>query len=545
MELIDKATIDKLRGGFYTPELLTDFIINWLGNETFNTALEPSCGDGGFLKSIAKYNLNIKQLTAIELIPEELKKAKTNSKNLKNLNFINGDFWKLYTKDFKYKKFDLIIGNPPYIRYQYLTEEQRQEHTVILKENGMKPNKLINAWVSFLVACVNMLDNNGKIGMVIPAELLQVAYAKELRLFLSKNLSKISIISFKKLVFPDIQQEVVLFLAEKKIEEIKEDKINICFLETLDATTLKNDYFNNNLKFKHLEHTTEKWTKYYLSPEEIIEIDNIKKKNIFLKLKDIATVQVGITTGNNKYFSIDSNTVKKYCFDNVVLPLIGRSAHIDKLYFDKEMWDKNKEAGVRAYLLNFPDKPFNEYLDSHKEYIFLGEMNNENKGYKCKIRERWYRIPSIWSPDAFILRRSNEYPKFVINKIDAVSTDTMHRVRFHSKEDLDWGIIGYYNSVSFAFTELEARSYGGGVLEILPNEAEEVLIAKLDTVDKNSVNLIKNHINNLLIAKTSIDEILDYTDNEILIKILNLEESSVRIFRNIWKKLQKRRIERT
>src|SRR5690606_33657744 len=82
------------------------------------------------------------------------------------------------------KGFDSVVGNPPYIRYQYLTPEQREAQANILVSNGMKSNKLINTWVSFVVACVELLNSDGKIGMVIPAELLQVAYAEELRLFL-------------------------------------------------------------------------------------------------------------------------------------------------------------------------------------------------------------------------------------------------------------------------------------------------------------------------------------------------------------------------
>jgi adenine-specific DNA methylase len=49
----------------------------------------------------------------------------------------------------------------------------------------------------------------------LPAELLQVSYAKPLRNFLAHFFHKINIISFEKLVFPDIQQEVVLLLCEK------------------------------------------------------------------------------------------------------------------------------------------------------------------------------------------------------------------------------------------------------------------------------------------------------------------------------------------
>ena len=89
---------------------------------------------------------------------------------------------------------------------------------------------------------------------------------------------------------------------------------------------------------------------------------------------------------------------------------------------------KNNKA---AYLIDFPDVEYKCYPKKHKEYIKEGEKNGENKGYKCSIRDRWYRIPSIWVPDAFFLRRNNLYPKFVLNQCNAVSTDTMHRIKFN------------------------------------------------------------------------------------------------------------------
>ena len=112
-----------------------------------------------------------------------------------------------------------MLGNPPYIRYQYLQEKQRECQAQILKSHGMKSNKLINAWVAFMVACIQLLSEKGKIAFVIPAEILQVAYAEDLRLYLADNLAKITLITFEQLVFPDIEQEVVVFIGEKGNEE--------------------------------------------------------------------------------------------------------------------------------------------------------------------------------------------------------------------------------------------------------------------------------------------------------------------------------------
>lgn len=45
---------DKLRGGYYTPPDISEFIIRWANLSTGNSILEPSCGDGSFLAAIRK-----------------------------------------------------------------------------------------------------------------------------------------------------------------------------------------------------------------------------------------------------------------------------------------------------------------------------------------------------------------------------------------------------------------------------------------------------------------------------------------------------------
>src|SRR5690606_3069622 len=141
------------------------------------------------------------------------------------------------------KRFDLIVGNPPYIRYQYFDKQQQKYASEIFGKASLKYSKLTNAWVSFVVGSSLLLKEQGKIGFVLPAEILQVSYAQTLREFLAHFYNKINIVSFEKLVFPDIQQEVVLLLCEKnnsddhRIEHIELKDTQA--LERLDDSKLK------------------------------------------------------------------------------------------------------------------------------------------------------------------------------------------------------------------------------------------------------------------------------------------------------------------
>lgn len=541
MILKEDSSEQKLRGAYYTPLKLAEKMVDFFKDDlSIKSILEPSCGDGVFVDALLESHFlsHHKKVTAIEIEKKEADKLYEKLKNNSNIDVVNGDFFEFYHEHKDMDKYDLILGNPPYIRYQYLEEKQRIEMAEILTSHGMKANKLINAWVGFMVACVHMLSDDGKIAFVIPAEILQVAYAEDLRLFLSNKLSKITLLTFEELVFSGIEQEVVVFIGEKGNSE---KGIKIVELNNLEDLENLNIYENG---FQKLNHVHEKWTKYFTTIQENQLISELKKDNRFQTLSETGIINVGITTGNNKYFSINEKTVKKYDLADVVRPLIGRSSHAHSVYFKEEDWKDNVEQGKSAYLIDFPDTSIEKYSRGQRDYIEFGEKNGENTGYKCKIRERWYRIPSIWVPDAFFLRRNNLYPKFVLNCCSAVSTDTMHRIKFKEGIEPERIILSYYNSISFAFTEICGRSYGGGVLEILPREVGNVLVPILDCVPLEKVREVLQQVDQIVRNGENVEKALDIVDNCILKKYLGIDEKICSMSRGIWRKMQHRRLKR-
>ncbi len=542
MILKENSSEQKLRGAYYTPLPLAEMMVDlFKDDKSIKTVLEPSCGDGVFVDGLIKTGFinNIDSVTAIEIDKHESKKLKNCLELEKKVKVLNKDFFAFYQSYSEKKKYDLILGNPPYIRYQYLEEEQKNAMSVILTTHGMKENKLINTWVGFIVACVHMLSENGKIAFVIPAEILQVAYAEDLRLFLADSLSKITLVTFEELVFPDIEQEIVVFIGEKGEQE---KGIRIIELNNLDD--LESFNIDTN-EFQQIQHVHEKWTKYFTNSKENDLVRSIKNDKRFQKLSDVALINVGITTGNNKYFSINKEQVEKYDLQKVVRPLIGRSSHAHSIYFEEKDWLVNVKKKKAAYLIDFPNSKFEDYPKKQKDYIKLGEKNKENNGYKCSIRDRWYRIPSIWVPDAFFLRRNNLYPKFVLNKCNAVSTDTMHRIKFNEGIEPERIALSYYNSISFAFTELCGRSYGGGVLEILPGEVGNIVVPKIDEVPIEQVREVLKRLDTIVRNAQDIERALDIVDNEILVDNMGIDKRMCEEARAIWKKMQSRRLKRS
>lgn len=540
MRLKKDSTEQKLRGAYYTPLQLANAVVSLFASEKISTVLEPSCGDGVFIDSLVSQGVldSVENVTAVEIDSSESIKVKNRYKHNKSVNVLNEDFFNFYERCYSKKQYDLILGNPPYIRYQYLTEKQREIQSKILTDHGMKTNKLINVWVCFVVACVQMLTKKGKIALVIPAEILQVAYAEDLRLFLSNQLSRITLITFEKLVFPEIEQEVLVFIGEKGGEEK-----GIRIVEMNDLNGFDNLDLQKN-GYQKLLHVKEKWTKYFISEDEVKIIQSIRSDSRFIKFSDYGIINVGITTGNNNYFSIDRETEKKFDLQAVSLPLIGRSAHAHGIYFTEDDWKENISENKKAMLISFPETSFEKYPQKHKQYIKNGESNGENKGYKCSIRDRWYIIPSIWVPDAFFLRRSNLYPKFVLNNCNAVSTDTMHRMKFNDNVNKENILLSYYNSISFAFTEICGRSYGGGVLEILPGEMGNIVLPVINNLNSDVRKHLLNQVDSVVRKKADIEIALDIVDKKLLVDILGIDYELCIKCRNIWKKLQKRRLGR-
>ena len=531
MKLITEASAEKLRGGFYTPLPIAEFILKWAvnGNKSADI-LEPSCGDGVFLEGIKDLGLPFASLTAIELDEIEAKKAELVAPE--GTKIIIDDFHN-YCTTVK-KKFDVIVGNPPYIRFQYFNPDQQNTAIEIFNKADLKYTKLSNAWVSFLVGSSLLLKEKGKIGFVIPAEVLQVSYAEQLRNYIAHFYNNITIISFEKLVFPGIQQEVVLLLCEKNAGlEHKIDHIEIkdaSELAELDLEQLRKP--KKNIDFK-----SKKWTYYFLDQKEIDFLNEIDRYNI-PRFGDIADVEVGITTGSNSFFTVPQSVINEYQLEDYSRPMVGRSVQVSSIIFTNEDWLQNKLSEAKAHLLVFPSRKDLNPKNGAVKYIAEGEEQGIHKGYKCGIRDDWFVVPSLKISDALFIRRSHLYPKLVVNQANAYTTDTMHRVYLKKGFDLNTLCSSYYNSLSLAFTEISGRSHGGGVLELMPNEVENILLPYKDS-NKELLEFIDVNMRN----KTSIDVILKHT-NKIILQGWGLSVNDIKIADNIWKKLSARRLNR-
>jgi adenine-specific DNA-methyltransferase len=552
-----EPTYQKLRGGYYTPKPIADFLARWAIRAPDAEVLEPSCGDGSLVEASIEALLTrgarkeaVAQLIhGVEIDPDEAARTVERMKALgiapREDTIHVGDFFahcknQLFGQRFmslvtaEARKFDVIIGNPPFIRYQNFPEASRNIACEIMQRVGLHPTRLLNAWLPFLIAGSLLLKEYGRLAMVIPAELFQVNYAAETRQFLSNFYDQITIVTFKKLVFDDIQQEVVLLLCEKNHHQIR----GIRTFELEDADELAN---HNHSEFaesdlKPMDHSREKWTHYFLHAEEISLLRSLKSHPGITLSGRVINVDVGVVTGENTFFILNEKQVRERHLEPFVRKIVSRSGHLKGALFLEEDWMQNTAAQVPTYLLMAPNVPCEALPDPLKAYVVKGEEASCHKGYKCSIRRPWYVVPAVWTPEAFMLRQIHGYPKLILNQAEATCTDTIHRVRFCGPLDHRQVVAAFMNVLTFAFAEVTGRGYGGGVLTFEPGEAE-----RLPLPLTGAAELDLTEFDRLLRAK-GIETVLAKTD-EVLLKCgLGLGNEEVKMLHTIWTKLRDRRI---
>lgn len=413
---------NKLRGGYYTPDKISEFITDWAIRTPVDSVLEPSCGDGSFLSAITKRysELGANHETIKEnVIGIELDDVEAAKSEQYGTTVICNDFFTYYQENIEDQiQFDVIVGNPPFIRYQYFTEEYRKIAFALMNKHGFKPNRLTNIWLPFLVLSCKALKPNGRIGMVIPAELFQVDYAAEARQFLSDFFDKLTLVTFKRLVFDDIQQEVILLLGERGC-----DKHGIRVIELDDMADLiaQGHTCLENAEFKELDHGSDKWVKYYLSNEELNLLKHLNSDSKISAATDLFEVNVGLVSGENDFFVMNQTTVDQFNLQDSVVPIISRSEQLKGVRLTDEDYNNLIALGKKVYFFVPGNDAFDELTDEQKIYIQWGEEKGYNKNYKCRIRPKWYHVSQTWRADAFLIRQAHLYPRMIINEKEHLS----------------------------------------------------------------------------------------------------------------------------
>lgn len=541
-------TNKKNTGSYYTPKILSDFLSNHIVQnflkETNISVLEPSCGDGEFISSLFNsLNLNSIEYINIDLFDidkKELDKAEAliPISNKINKGVYHQDYLKFHLEN--ENKYALIIGNPPYIKKVNLKNEQIQTCEYVhknAKEFSPKINStatIKNIWTAFVEASIMSLNNTGILCLVIPAEILQVKYAKELRALIVDEFDRVEVFAFNELIFEGIQQDVVALIGVKGIDDVKEHGFS--FYQVDELNDLKEPKFTE--KHNNIHRTTlDKWTNYILSDEELDFVD--EKRNKYNSISHYCDkAQVGIVSAANDYFILTDKELKQNeltRFRSVIKPILPKGALVPNVAnFTNLDFNKLKSKDVKVNFLLFPNLPKAELNQKIINYLNRGEEKKEDgsgelhKRYKMTLRNNWHHVPSTWLSEGLFVKRCHKYPKMFVNEANSLATDSFYRIITKDLYNIRNLVFSFYNSLTFVLAELEGRFYGGGVLELTPNEFKDMSIPYCDNISDEQFNTLDEMLRN----DVDIKDILSFT-NSILIPHLNtskLEDIRIKLF---------------
>jgi adenine-specific DNA-methyltransferase len=270
-----------------------------------------------------------------------------------------------------------------------------------------------------------------------------------------------------------------------------------------------------------------KWLHAFLSPDELEVYEKILSHPSVYNFETIAQVDVGIVTGANSFFLVNNDTVKKYKLQKWAKPMFGRSELVRGVIYDDSEHDLNSNTGLPTNFLHFNVQNFNELNANAQEYIRTGEKLNLHTRYKCRIREPWFKVPSVSATSLGMLKRAHDIPRLVYNKIEALTTDTAYRIKV-KKFTPEILAFSFVNSFTALTAELEGRHYGGGVLELVPSEIENLT---MPIPEKANINL--NNLHKLFLKKVPVTEILKIQD-KIILGSLGFTEQEQNIIFGAW-----------
>jgi adenine-specific DNA-methyltransferase len=523
----------KLSGSFYTPENVATFLVKYLAEKledrTDITVLEPSAGDGVFVHAILRNNdllKKVSQVTAVEKDQDELRKIGDSTKMFKG---IHSDF--LEFQENNSQKFTLVIGNPPYLKKSLLEQNQIDLCKSIHQNAHLADNVPKNIWTAFLVRCIEFTEAGGILAFVLPSELLQVKFAAELRELIISEFERVEIFTFNELLFKDCKgQDTLLLIGEKKAQN---KGVYYCNIDKVSDMIEGKFTLAQNVKIKD-----SKWTHHHLETSEIELLERLRVK--LKKADDFCSSKAGIVTGANDYFIVNEATVKKYSLQPFCQQIIQKGVFVNgSVVLTPAEFQILVDKSKPAYVIALNEKSVIRKNAKLWDYIKIGEKGAINTRYKTSIRNKWYEVPNIGTPpEAFFFKRCHEYPKLIKNSANVLATDSAYTIQMKESYQIENLIFSFYNSLTLAFAELNGRYYGGGVLELTPNEFKNLPVPHLMVSSGKFESFIDDFK-----SKDSIKDICKKNDLLILKSVdKDLDEDTISKLYTIREKLYLRRI---
>ena len=476
----DHPAARKSRGAFFTPPAIADYLASWaVEDDPKARILDPTCGESVFLQAAArelmavgadKRHLN-HQIFGVDTERESIARSeRVFAGDGLSATLMVDDFFEVPAPNqigCPLPGMDAIIGNPPYIRFQKHAGIDRKKSRAAALAQGVRLSGLASSWAALLVHACSFLKKDGRLAMVLPAELLTVGYAEPVRRWLRQRFAAVHLVMFERLQFEDATERVILVIARGS------GGCNaFSLLPVEDASDLPSLKLFGPSHFTVAPAEAGKWSDLLLSTEQRQIFKRVRDQHC-VSLGTYGSLELGSVTGANSFFTLSEEERSSYGFSEKQLVRISPpgTKHLTGFSFTKRDWDRLREEGESVWMLRPAKMDRSQAL---RNYLEIGEEAGVPDAYKCRIREPWWRPPAVTPPDLFFTYMSHRYPRLVRNTARVSFLNSMHGLRLASGVPQEMAAalpLLCVNSVTMLGAEIYGRSYGGGVLKMEPREA--------------------------------------------------------------------------
>lgn len=513
----------KENGVVYTPEEIANYMIdNTIFKEDiianpFMKILDPACGSGNILvccykklhiiyeenlEDINKYNsINLKisdiskhiienniygfdiDESALKILALDLFEA---SGCFKESNFNKKDFLVEEDKD----KYNIILGNPPYIGHKAIDKKYSKELKVKFKEIYKDKGDISYC---FFQEAINSLNKKGKLSFITSRYFIESPSGEELRKILKEVCTLYKIVDFygirpfKKagidpvIIFlinePDFKSDIEVI---KPIKSSKKDKN--CFYKSLflnEGNNYKRFFINKNIL------NNKGWILRDKKEREIIS--KIEERS-FTYLYNICDSYQGIITGCDKAFVVDEKTIVDENLERKIIKPWIKSSYIKNGHLEfKDTYL------IYSDLIDNPEKYPNviNHINTKKDKLL--NRRECKRGVRKWYQLQWGRKREVFEKQKIIFPYKANANKFILDKEHYFSADIYSLVL---KENVPFTykyLISLLNSKAYKFYfQSFAKKLGNDLYEYYPNNIMKLCIPIMGSNEELSDEEINN-----------------------------------------------------
>lgn len=522
----------RLSGAVYTPESVASAIVKHLSATLPSgpiRTLEPSVGDGAFVEHLPRPVRGGHSYTLVDIDQGVIDQLRQRF-GVSAARYVATDFLQFAMEHNKKRRkpFDLIIGNPPFIRKHNFSQGFKDQAEDFAEYFAYPVAYLKNAWAFFLVASLRLVSENGIIAFVLPYELMTVDYGQEILKFASGVVSRIDIFISDEKAFPDIDQDAVLFIARKASEERGVFVNRVKSFSNIDISK------THQIKLDDTSNLALELSAFLLEGEAISSLRLIRAEASVIS--KFASSAPGIVSAANEYFILRAADVDRSGLSAHVVPILKKGSLAGgSPVFTSVAFQRLKEKEPCLLLVARGER--SEVDANLRAYIEEGEKNLIHHRYKCRNRRRWYEVPLVPIEQGFFFKRSHSFPRIILNEAGVYLTDTAYGLRLKPSYTMRGLCFSFYTSLTILFAEIDGRFYGGGVLELSPNEFRGLPIVYHEPSEEDWQSFLAAYA----AADGNVDRILDFGDARLK-RRKAYSASQLRTMRSAWSAVRSHRM---